>query len=472
MTGSAFEITKLLKGTFTCEESKARLRSRIVSTIRRIANNYGYPEMSTPIVYSKELLTYKFDEGTRLAEEIYSLSDKGGRDLALRYDLTVPFARYVADNLKALSYPFRRFECGEVFRDGPVKSGRARQFAQCDIDVVGDADPVVTAYEQMSCALAVFDDLGLSDVKVKYSSRRFANGVLRIYGLSDSEVSEAMRVLDKREKVSEEEFVRELAAAGFPEDRIEEFEREWMGTDIGGLSRFLAELSLFDDISENDPIIAPDFIEGAYELTRLSRLLDADSLTRGRCEFSPSLVRGQDYYTGIMFEAFAPDYSSSLAGGGRYDSIIAGLAGVDDEDGNFSASGISFGIVPISYLMEERAAERQDGSTGSARNGLAFLTCSESDAPAALQLANACRRNMQVDVDATTRGVSKKMKAANKAGYRFVVVFGESERENGVLQVKDMETGNVVEVPAAELRKMPSNGLDALFHERTEIPQE
>lgn len=438
MSNEKTNITQLLKGTSMCVGDDAFLQRSIISTIRTIASNYGYPEMSSPVIYSKELLTYKFEEDTELADEIYTLSDRGGRDLALRYDLTVPFARFVADNVKALSYPFRRFECGDVFRDGPVKSGRARQFTQCDIDVVGDADPVITAYEQMSCALAVFDALGLDDVKIKYSSRRFINGVLKVYGLDDETISSVVRVLDKKDKLDDGMFAKEMSTAGFPLECLDEFNRDWLGADIFDLTKFMADLSILE-LDDSEPIANKDLTGGIREIIELNRLLRTDPEMSERCVFSPSLVRGQDYYTGIMFEAFAFGYPSSLAGGGRYDSIIASLADVED-DGKFSASGLSFGIVPISFVMKQRALENEDAS----RDGLAILTCSRADVASALSIANKCRVRMRVDVDATERSVSKKMKSANKSGYRFIIVYGEQERNEGVVKVKDMETGDEV----------------------------
>lgn len=456
-------ILRTVKGTAAIEKEQQAIRTEIIDTVRKFADNYGYDEMTTPQIYDKQLLTCKFEEGAELADEIYTLSDRGERTLALRYDLTVPLARYIAENPKAVQLPFKRFETGEVFRDGPVKSGRARQFTQCDVDVVGDVDPVITAYEQMSLALQVFDALGLPDVKMSYSSRRLINGVLELLGVPVEARPAVLRALDKKNKVSAEEFMRELTKVGLSMSQVEQLQ-EWMGYVVQDITKYIVALDVLE-VSDDDAACNRELVAGIQELTALSCLLEDDDLTCGRCELSVSLVRGQDYYTGIMFEAFAPDYASSLAGGGRYDSIIGELAGVSDSAQTYSASGLSFGVVPIAYLLEQRRrnSASDDGGEDIEHEGTIIIPCGTEDVPYALRLANEMRRRMRVEVDADKRGVSKKMKAANKAGYRFVIVLGENERDGESIGVKDMSSGKTLNMPADVLREMDEATLDVMF---------
>lgn len=428
---------RALKGTSVLDMGDSSLRTQVINVIRKIADNYGYGEMITPIIYEKSLLTYKFEEGSELADEIYSVSDRGERDLGLRYDLTVPFARFVAENAKSFSYPFKRFEIGEVFRDGPVKSGRSRQFTQCDMDVVCDIDPVITAYEQISMMVAVFDALGLGDVKIKYSSRRAAEGMLRLIGVEERDIRNAVRVMDKKDKLEQVQYAEALREAGLDDNTKEKFDG-WLDLSADGLlTAWENEKAAGKTLSSQE---TEDMFEaGIGELSSLARLIGEDERLRERCVFDLSLVRGQDYYTGIMFEAFAPDFPSSLAGGGRYDSIIGAFAG--EQDDKYSASGVSFGIVPIMCLIKSRFdVDGGDGDT-EPRRGVVIITCSEDDVPSALRLSNASRKNKRVEVDTASRSVSKKMKSANKAGYAYVVVYGDQERESGVLTVKNMTSG-------------------------------
>lgn len=427
-------LPRLVKGTFDTTGAEARRRRYVVDTIRDAARRYGYPEMETPAIYYTDILAAKFEETSELADEMYRLTDRGRRDLALRYDLTVPFARYVAENAKRLSFPFARFECGEVFRDGPVKSGRTRQFCQCDLDVVGDDDEAATAYQQISCALSVFERLGIP-VSVRYSSRKFVNGVLALAGVAQDKQGNVVRIIDKKDKMCDKDFLIALYEEGLELSQVDTIV-EWLNYSSFDLRKFMADISILDIEPDEFP---EDLLAGISEIMQFERYLTQDVRAKNACELAGWLVRGQDYYTGLVFEFYTDNFSSSIAAGGRYGNIVEKLGGAAAGDTSLSGSGLSFGIVPICEVLRQCEGNEIEN----AREGVIILPVDKADAEYACVFATQLREKMAVDVDTSVRNVSKKMKSANKNGYRFVIVYGENEQRADKVSVKDMETGSV-----------------------------
>lgn len=454
MRNSKDKAIAVVKGTKVLASNDLALAKGIEDIVRTNASRFGYKEMQTPTVCYMDTLACKFSEGAELADEIYSLTDRGERALGLRYDLTVPFARYVAENAKSLVFPVKRFECGEVFRDGPVKAGRMREFAQCDIDCVMQGYDPVVALDQICCAFQVFDTMGMFDVKMKFSSRMLTEGILRLLEVGNENVPAVIRVMDKRDKLSPDAFAAELIDAGLGEEKLAELNR-WCDAPNAAALQGMRDIA---PDATNTAMPAGAVPEGSLidrgiaEVAQMEAMLEYCADTKGRYELDVSLVRGQDYYTGLVCEFYAEDFNSSIAAGGRYDSLAADIAAA--AGGNpkpleeLVGFGLSFGIVPLAEVVRSRV----DDTSEVEREGVLVAGCvsqSDPDAPqvslAAINFANKLRKaGVACDVDVSTRSVSKKMKSANKSGYRFVVVFGSAEMTDAdkIVNVKDMCSGS------------------------------
>ena len=196
-----------LKGTFDFLPKDQVVRNKIINTLRTNFEKYGYLPLETPILNYYDLLAYKYEDDAEILSEIYKLKDQGDRNLGLRYDLTVPFCKVIGIN-KDLRLPFRRYEIGKVFRNGPVKLGRTREFYQCDIDVVGIDNRLIEA-EQILMAINTYKDLGI-DVLVKYNNRKLMTGLILESGIEEEKVNSVIGVIDKLEKISREELIKNL----------------------------------------------------------------------------------------------------------------------------------------------------------------------------------------------------------------------------------------------------------------------
>jgi histidyl-tRNA synthetase len=196
-----------VKGTFDYLPKEMSLRNKIIDTLRSNFEKYGYLPIETPKLNYFDLLSYKYDDDAEILNEIYRLSDQGDRDLGLRYDLTVPFCKVVGMN-KNLSMPFRRYEIGPVFRNGPVKLGRTREFYQCDVDVVGIDNRFIEA-EQILMAINTYKDLGI-DIYVKYNNRKLMSGLIILSGIDESKINSVIGIIDKKEKVKNDDLIKML----------------------------------------------------------------------------------------------------------------------------------------------------------------------------------------------------------------------------------------------------------------------
>ena len=315
-----------LKGTKDYLPEEQYLRNKIRFTLEEVFKSYGFRPLETPILCFMDVLSSKYAGGAEILKEIYQLSDQGQRELALRYDLTVPFARVIGMNPQ-LRLPFKRYEIGKVFRDGPVKTGRMREFMQCDVDIAG-ASSMMAEAEFILMVLDIFDKFGL-DVYVSYNNRKLLSGILQCLQIPDPKINNVILSLDKLEKIGPEGVRQEIEALQLQDDMIERIFNLYDNKQI--------DLDYFSDNFPNSLVK-----EGINELKELNEyLLEVDALDKTR--FNPFLARGLDIYTGTVFEVFLTDgaISSSIAAGGRYDKIIGGFL---DDGKEYPAVGISFGL--------------------------------------------------------------------------------------------------------------------------------
>lgn len=404
-----------VKGSYDYLPKEQRIRNYINKILVETFEEYGYKSIETPILSYYDILSDKYDENNDILKEIYRLKDQGNRDLGLRYDLTVPFAKFIALNKNTISFPFKRYEIAKVFRDGPIKAGRDREFTQCDIDVVGIKGQYIEA-ELLSIYVNVFKKLEL-DIYIKYNSRNLMTGLILESGVNNELVPNVTTILDKKEKLSTEELNNMLKELGLNNKQIDNINK-YFNMSIDEL------LNTFSNT--NNDIIKT----GLNEINELEKYLKGIGIDNV-CEFSISLARGQNYYTGNVFEVFdkSKKVTSSIGAGGRYDNIVGNYI----NDGNkYEAVGISFGLSSIYEIIKDEELFNSKSQTD------IYIIPIETNIEA-LKLANKLRdMNYNVEIEMNNRKLKKSMEYANKERIPYVIVLGQDEIDNKCFKIKDM----------------------------------
>lgn len=331
-----------VKGTFDYLPKEQKIRNYIADTLRKKFEVFGYKPVETPILCYYDVLASKYGAGAEILKEVYTLSDQGERDLALRYDLTVPLCRLMAMNPN-LTLPFKRYEIGRVYRDGPVKVGRNREFMQCDVDAVGIKNMMIEA-EQISLAVEVFKEFGI-DVFVEYNNRKLMSGLLEIIGIDNSKLKNVITVLDKIKKLTPSKLQKEYETIGLTSEETTKINQYF-------------SLS-FEEVKEQFYNVNENVKQGIDELIELDNYLKSLNIY-DKMVLNLNLARGHDIYTGTVFEVFAKDklITSSIAGGGRFDNIITNFINNGNE---YPACGISFGLdVIYQYLTLKNSQEKNN----------------------------------------------------------------------------------------------------------------
>jgi histidyl-tRNA synthetase len=409
-----------VKGTQDYLPEAEVIRREVRRTLEDVFIQYGCKPLETPILNYTELLSSKYAGGAEILEEMYTLTDRGERDLALRYDLTIPFAKVVAMN-PAISLPFKRYEMGKVFRDGPIKAGRFREFTQCDVDIVG-VDSQVAEAELMMMALDAFGKLEMN-VTIQYNNRKLLTGMLEVFGLEPDNLNRAVLILDKLEKVGVKAVVAELEELKITvstRSAIEQFLTDGNN----------ASFDYFESYSKENPNLR----EGLREIKELALYLDFLDI-KEQCVFNPFLARGLEIYTGTIYEIFLTDRSitSSIGSGGRYDNAIGGLLGTDE---TISTVGISLGLDVI-YAAIKASRKRVNSASR-----VDYYVISLGTQKEALRLASDLRKKGEtVELEMSNRKLGRLLEKANKEKVRNVIIIGEDEVKKNQYKVKNMETG-------------------------------
>ncbi|MFH1239758.1 MAG: histidine--tRNA ligase [Candidatus Diapherotrites archaeon] len=389
------------------------LKSKLVEIFER----YGFNPLETPLIEKLDVLSSKYAGGDEILKEIFVLTDQGNRKLGLRYDLTVPLSRVVGMNPN-LKMPFKRYQLGKVFRDGPIKAGRYREFIQCDVDTVGSSSMLADA-EFVAIVRDFFRELNV-EVVTKVNTRKLLNGIIEEVKVPDSKKMKVILAIDKLEKQGINVVRKELEDLGISDDRVCKIEE--MISIKGNNSEKLEMIKKFVKNKEG--------LEGIKELEEIAnylKLMKVDNY-----EFDFSLARGLAYYTGTVFEVFAKKskVSGALAAGGRYDRMIAEFLGRKED---VPAVGISFGVSAIMDAVE--FAENKKCVTQI--YVIPIGTLNES-----VKIVNELRgKGLKVDVDLMSRGVSKNLNYANSYKIPFVAIIGEKELKQKRINLRDMKTG-------------------------------
>ena len=418
-------VIRNLKGVTDFDPAVMTLRNRITDILRRNFELYGFQPLDTAMLNYRDLLTYKYGEQAEIVKEIYSLSDQGARDLGLRFDLTVPFCKYIALN-RSLKLPFKRYEIGKVFRNGPVKAGRLREFIQCDVDVVGDGSRAIEI-ELLELAITCYQQLGITP-QIQIGHRQILTGLLEALGVTANHDA-IIGVLDKIKKITRAETLTELSKY-LPADKATRL-----------LDTVALDLPALEKLLPNNPGIA--------EIKELWAGLAALNLTQ-YCVFTPSLARGLNVYTGVVWEVVDAKggYTSSLGGGGRYDQIITNFVGSGVA---YPAVGMSFGLEPITAVL----------TAPQTTNPIKLLIVPLDTAPQCHVLANQLRAlGIPTMLWTAKPKVGKALEYAAATQIACATVIGADEIAGGTFRVKNLHTGeqtdfklNAVKTLAAYLTK-------------------
>jgi len=382
-----------LKGFRDFLPEQARKRQYVISVLKKTFESYGFEPLETPALEYEEVLAGKYgEEGQKL---MYRFKDAGGRSVAMRYDQTVPLARVVAQYANNIPLPFKRYQIQNVWRAENPQKGRFREFLQCDVDTVGTSSLFADA-EIIQVAIRGYEELGFKDAKVSVNDRAVFEGI----------DPKAISAIDKLKKIGKEGVLEELRIKGISN---------------GG--------QILDTVTNTEP---------TKSIKECTNILENVGITN--LKFDPTLARGLDYYTGLIFEIEVEGYrGGSVGGGGRYDKLIGIFANKD-----IPAVGFSFGFDRTLEAMEEL-----DLFPANLQTSKVLITVSEN-INQSLEVANKLRAsgiNVEVYPD-TEIGIDKQFKYADKKGISFVILF-----ENGQIFLKDMETGEKSETNLEETIK-------------------
>ncbi|MET0647381.1 MAG: histidine--tRNA ligase [Pyrinomonadaceae bacterium] len=439
-----------------------RRREYVIRVIKDVYERYGFEPLETPAVENIETLLGKYgEEGNQLIFKILKRGEHektGEADLALRYDLTVPLARVVAEYGDKLPKFFKRYQIQPVWRADRPARGRFREFYQCDVDCIGTRSAVVEA-EICAAASEVLRTLGFDNFTIRLNHRQVLAGVLSAAGVAADKHGEALVAIDKLDKVGREGVAREFAARGIEAES---------GDSLLGFFENLTALEHAAEFVAGDGGTGEASKAEAYNHAALGRLVefigghDAGALgvenlrqiveyaraygVADKIKIDPSLARGLSYYTGAIMEISVPDLAGSLGGGGRYDNLVGIFSGKD-----IPACGFSLGLERIIVVMTERGMFPEN--LGGASADVLVTVWNEESIKDSLALAAELRKSapaLRVDVYPEADKLGKQLKYASALGVPFVVVIGDDERARGEVALKEMKTGEQRTLKRAE----------------------
>lgn len=415
-----------VKGTTDNLPNKEIIRRKVVNILTNTFENYGYLPLDTSILCYYDLLASKYSGGSEILKEVYKLNDQGDRTLGLRYDLTVPFSKVISMNAnKNITLPFKRYEVGKVFRDGPVKTGRAREFYQCDVDVCGIEGQFIEA-EMLMMTIECYKKLGI-DVYVEINNRKLLEGLIISVGIDNDITSNVILSVDKLAKIGVDGVKEELKELNIEEEKLDKL-----------FELFKCNIEELDETNINNE----SFIEGMSEIKELFTYIKELHL-EDNAIFTPYLARGLEIYTGTVWEVFDKQkrLTCAIGGGGRYDKIITNFI---DDGNSYPAVGISFGLVPICELLEDYMVSSYD-----------LLIIPLDTNVESLKLAGKLRSNdIKVIIEMNKRKVKKALESADKNKIPYVIVLGENEIKTREIEIKDMNNSTNIKVNIDDIDKI------------------
>lgn len=416
-------IAKTLSGFMELLPNEQVLFNQMKEKIQKTYEKFGFLPIDTPIIESTDVLLAK--AGGETEKQIYSFT-KGDNNLTLRFDLTVPLAKYVAINENELSFPFRRYQIGKVYRGERAQRGRFREFYQCDIDVIGDGElNIINDAEIPSIMYEVFKELGLDNFCIKINNRKILNGLFETINAKEKAV-DIMRVIDKIEKIGVDKVKEELAELKISEENIEKL-INFIKID-GSTDEKLQKI-------ENLRISNETYLEGVKELKEVIKYIRLFNVPEEYFAVDASIARGLDYYTGTVYETFLNDYKSigSICSGGRYNNLSEFYT-----DKKMPGVGMSIGLTRLFFILNDIGLIKADKKSISE---ILIISMIEDLTPA-IETANKLRQaGINTEIYFDNKKIKTKFKYADKLKIPYVIVIGEDEIKTGTLTLRNMETG-------------------------------
>lgn len=394
-------LPQTLKGFRDFLPQEAADRERAMQTMRSVFVRHGFVPLETPTLEYKATIMGKY--GEEADKLVYSFTDHGGRDVALRYDQTVPTARVIAQYRQELPFPFRRYQIQNVFRADKPQKGRYREFTQADADIFGSTDPLADA-EILSVFWRIYTTLGLTDIQILVNDRQSLFQLVNDSGIEQAKHFSVLQSLDKLDKQTKESVQRELLLKEIPEAAI---------------------VRLFNLLETAKP---------SDSLAQILAVAEELGVPKNALVFSPTLVRGLDYYTGLIFESKLPDGSGSLGGGGRYDSLIGQLSGAD-----VPAVGFGIGFDRTVEVLQERGLAGQ-----AAQSSSILVTIFDENTKALSAKLAAVLRERGINAELypeSNEKIGKQLKYANRSGKTFVALIGSDEAQSKTVTLKHLPSG-------------------------------
>ena len=414
---------KTLPGFMELLPGEQVLFNQMKETIQKTYEKFGFLPIDTPVIESTEVLLAKAGGDTE--KQLYSFT-KGDSNLTLRFDLTVPLAKYVAMHWNELSFPFRRYQIGKVYRGERAQKGRYREFYQCDIDVIGDGElNIINDAEIPSIMYEIFKKLGLDNFTIKINNRKILNGLFESIDAKENAV-DIMRIIDKIEKIGKEKVIEELSKLQISEENIEKIIKL---IQINGTTD--EKLQALDNLEIGNET----YNEGVKELKEVIKYIRLFNVPEEYFTVDVSIARGLDYYTGTVYETFLNEYKSvgSICSGGRYNNLSEYYT-----DKKLPGVGMSIGLTRLFYILNEINLIKTEKKSISE----VLIISMVSDLKPAIETANRLRQaGINTEIYFDDKKIKAKFKYADKLKIPYVIVIGEEEIETGELTLKNMETG-------------------------------
>ncbi len=409
------------------------LFNQIKETIEKTYKKFGFLPIDTPVVELAEILLAK--AGGETEKQIYRFQ-KGDTDLALRFDLTVPLAKYVAKNYGNLSFPFRRYQIGKVYRGERAQKGRYREFYQCDIDIIGDGElGLINDAEIPSIIYTIFRDLGFKDFTIRINNRRILNGIFESIEQKENS-EEILRIIDKIEKIGKNSVIEEFEKIGLNKEQIQKIIDfiEIQGTSDEKIEK-LEDLGIQNEI----------FNQGVRELKTVIENVRLFGVPEENFNVDLTIARGLDYYTGTVYETFLNDYRElgSVCSGGRYENLAEYYT-----NKNLPGVGVSIGLTRLFSKLNELNIIKADKKSVSEILIIPMVEDLKEPIKLATKLRNA---GINTEIYLNEKKIKAKFKYADKLEIPYVIVIGEDEIKENVVTIKNMKTGEEVKVPNNEI---------------------
>jgi len=413
--------------------ANASVKESMLSTIKEVFKSFGFVPIETPHLEYLDVLVGKGSE--EIQKELYKFRDHGGRDVALRFDQTVPLARFVVQNKHLLSSPFKRYAIGNVFRGERAQAGRYREFTQCDFDFIGTTS-ILSDMEIIQVINNALLALGIENFTIRINNRKILNGLAEHFNVADK-IEDILRIVDKIDKIGEEKVKTELLeSANIALEPIEE------------IIKFISIKQDGDDFFEkvaHYKAYNAQMKEGIEELEQIFAILSTLDMKKENYQVDFSIARGLGYYTGTVYETVLDDLPSmgSVCSGGRYDNLTQSFS----KDKGMSGVGASIGIDRLMAALEKLELLKGRNTTAD----VLILNIDDRYLSNIHTLAQDLRKsNVNAEVYPDTMKFKKQMKYANNQGHNFVIILGENEVNDGVVTLKNMESGEQTNVATVE----------------------